>query len=85
VVSGWLRGAGASAASLGTKGDLLWGEIDRPGATDARAELLPLGILRKDGVVVWALKRATPAGGLRFYELGPRRVRPRESAGLAGC
>ncbi len=85
MVTGWLRGPGASAVSLGTKGDMMWAELDRPGATDARAELLPLGILRRGDTVVWALKRATPAGGLRFYDLGATGVRRHETAGTPGC
>jgi hypothetical protein len=85
MVTGWLRGQGAAVTSLGTKGDMMWAELDRPGATDARAELLPLGILRRGATVVWALKRATPAGGLRFYELGASSVRRRDAANLQGC
>jgi hypothetical protein len=85
VVTGWLRGPGAAAVSMGTKGDMMWAELDRPGATDAKAELLPLGILRRGDTVVWALERATPAGGLRLYELGAAAVRRRAPAGAPGC
>lgn len=85
MVTGWLRGQGTSFVSLGTKGDMMWAELDRPGATDARAELLPLGILRRGDTVVWALKRATPAGGLRFYDLGATGIRRRETADTPGC
>ncbi len=85
VVTGWLRGRGASLVSLGTKGDMMWGELDRPGATEARAELLPLGILRRGDVAVWALKRTAPAGGLRLYEVGAAGVRRRETASAPGC
>lgn len=85
VVTGWLRGRGRSLVSLGTKGDMMWGELDRPGATEAKAELVPLGILRRGDSVVWALQRTAPAGGLRLYELGAAGVRRRDAAGVPGC
>lgn len=85
VVTGWLRGRGPAVVSLGTKGDMMWGELDRPGATEAKAELVPLGILRRGNAVVWALERTAPAGGLRLYEIGAAGVRRRDTTGAPGC